>query len=151
MNAKGLREMLIKHEGLRLTVYDDATGDAIRLGTTVQGIATIGGGRNLVERGLTPEEAHYLLDHDIARTLDELYRMFPVVERVNAVRAQVLANMLFNLGASRLQGFERMLDALEAGDYRRAAKEMLDSRWASQVGRRATELAHAMRTGTFGR
>jgi len=149
MNFRRLRETLIAHEGLRLTVYDDATGETIGPGTLVQGIPTIGVGRNLLDRGLTRQEAHYLLDNDIARTVAELHRAFTWAEQLDAVRVEALANMLFNLGLGRLRGFKRMLWALEAGDYALAAAEMLDSRWAQQVGRRAVELAEAMRTGAF--
>jgi lysozyme len=55
--------------------------------------------------------------------------------------------MGFNLGISRLLHFRRMLSALEQGDYQKAAVEMLDSKWARQVGKRATHLNHMMKTG----
>ena len=38
--------------------------------------------------------------------------------------------------------------AVLAGDWDRAAAEALDSRWASQTGRRAAELAALLRGGT---
>ena len=41
--------------------------------------------------------------------------------------------------------FRKMLSALEDHDYHRAAAEMLDSRWARQVPRRAGEEAERMR------
>ena len=37
----------------------------------------------------------------------------------------------------------------EVGDYETAAVEMLDSRWADQVGARATLLAEMMRTRLY--
>jgi len=40
-----------------------------------------------------------------------------------------------------------MWGALEDGDYKQAAVEMLDSRWARQVGRRAAKLSQMMETG----
>ena len=40
-----------------------------------------------------------------------------------------------------------MLKALAEKDYKRAAKEMLDSRWAEQVGERAKTLAKIMEEG----
>jgi lysozyme len=40
-----------------------------------------------------------------------------------------------------------MLAALEAGDYAQAAVEMMDSRWARQVGSRAEKLKKMMETG----
>ena len=66
---------------------------------------------------------------------------------VAAARAEVLINMAFNLGVTGLRTFTATLDAVERGDYEAAASHMLNSRWAAQVGRRAVELAHQMRTG----
>ena len=40
-----------------------------------------------------------------------------------------------------------MISALESHDYSLAAKEMLNSKWAEQVGERATQLAHIIATG----
>ena len=42
-----------------------------------------------------------------------------------------------------------MLAAVEEGDYKKAAKEMLDSKWAFQVKGRAVELAKIMETGEW--
>ena len=42
-----------------------------------------------------------------------------------------------------------MLAAMEQGDYQTAAKEMLASKWAVQVGRRAVELSKIMQTGEW--
>jgi lysozyme len=52
--------------------------------------------------------------------------------------------MSFNLGYGRLKTFKKMLTALSKGDYEASAKEMLDSKWATQVGNRATALASLM-------
>lgn len=62
-------------------------------------------------------------------------------------RAEVLINMAFNMGVAALLKFRRVLDAVRADTYAAAATHMLDSRWASQVGRRAVELARQMKTG----
>jgi hypothetical protein len=45
-------------------------------------------------------------------------------------RQQVLISICFNLGVSGPLAFKRMLAACERGDYRRAAEEMLASKWA---------------------
>ena len=66
------------------------------------------------------------------------------------VRAEVLINMAFNMGVPGLLKFRRVLDAVRADDYEAAASHMLDSRWASQVRRRAVELARQMRLGARG-
>jgi hypothetical protein len=48
--------------------------------------------------------------------------------------------MMFNMGQTRLSGFKKMLAALEKGDYAEMAVQMMDSKWATQVGPRATRL-----------
>jgi lysozyme len=55
--------------------------------------------------------------------------------------------MGFNLGVPRLNKFKNMWKAVHDRDFSLAAVEMLDSRWASQVGQRAVRLANAMRDG----
>ncbi len=57
----------------------------------------------------------------------------------------ILHNMMFNIGIDSMNGFNRMLKALQANDYATAADEMLDSDWATTVGNRATRLATRMR------
>ena len=57
--------------------------------------------------------------------------------------------MCFNLGINRLMKFVKALDLMRANRYDAAAQEMLDSKWAKQVGARATRLAEIMRKGEF--
>jgi len=58
-------------------------------------------------------------------------------------------DMAFNMGVPRLCKFKKMWAAIYAGDYNTAAIEMLDSRWATQVGTRAIKLSKAMEEGKF--
>ena len=131
-----LRDDLIRHEGLRLFPYRDS-----------RGLLTIGVGRNIEQRGISREEAMYLLDNDIRDHTDELLGRFPVVATLDPARRDVLINMAFNMGIPALSGFKRMWAAIQSGDYRKASVEMLDSQWALQVGDRAIELANVMRSG----
>lgn len=131
-----LREDLIRHEGLRLFPYRDS-----------RGLLTIGVGRNIEHRGISREEALYLLDNDIRDHTDELLARFPVVATLHTYRRDVLINMAFNMGIPALSGFKRMWSAIQSGDYRKASDEMLDSQWALQVGDRAGELANIMMDG----
>jgi lysozyme len=57
--------------------------------------------------------------------------------------------MAFNMGVPRLNKFKKMWAAVHDGDYPTAAKEMLDSRWATQVKGRAVKLSNAMHNGEF--
>ena len=131
-----LLEQLKRHEGLRLKPYQ-CTADK----------RTIGYGRNLEDRGITAEEAEYLLNNDIEWAVDTAQLCFANYERLSDVRKSVLANMAFNLGLDRLKYFYKMRKCVESDDFDGAAREMLDSLWARQVGRRANELAELMREG----
>ena len=51
------------------------------------------------------------------------------------------------IGLPKLLRFKRTLSHLEAGQYLEASLEMLNSRWADQVGRRALRLSRVMETG----
>ena len=57
--------------------------------------------------------------------------------------------MAFNLGVGGLLAFTKMFAALQERDWDRAAAEMLDSRWARQVGDRAVRLAQQMTSNAW--
>ncbi len=134
--AESLEQTLIRHEGLRLLPYTDSVGKL-----------TIGVGRNLTDNGISEPEAMLLLANDIAMAREELERTFPFVRSLNPVRRNVLVNMVFNMGLPTFSGFRKMLRAVEQQQFTRAAREMLNSRWASQVNGRALELAQLMEHG----
>jgi len=133
-----LEDQLIDHEGLELKPYH-CTADKL----------TIGVGRNIQDRGITEDEARYLLKNDIKIVEDELLTRQPVVAGLDSVRQRVLVDMGFNLGLPILMKFQNMWAAIEDEDYHEAARQMMDSRWASQVGRRAERLAQAMSSGEW--
>lgn len=133
--SEGLLEQLRRHEGLRLKPYKDTVGKW-----------TIGIGRNLDDVGITEAEALHLLANDVKRVKKELDYRIPWWSELPPKAKQVLQNMCFNLGWPRLAGFRKFLDALERRQYSIAADEMLDSRWAQQVGYRARELSDMVRS-----
>ena len=150
MNTQRVIEQLKRHEGLRLYVYDDATGREIRKGSRVQGHPTIGVGRLLTSaRGLSTIEIEMLLENDIEVVVDELNRNVPWWNELNEARQAVMVNLCFNLGWPRLSLFENMLDAAEKGNWDRAADELMDSKWFRQVGLRGLELVEQLRTGAW--
>ena len=150
MNTQRVIEQLKRHEGLRLYVYDDATGREIRKGSRVQGHPTIGVGRLLTSaRGLSTIEIEMLLENDIEVVVDELNRNIPWWTDLNEARQAVMVNLCFNLGWPRLSLFENMLDAAEKGNWDRAADELMDSKWFSQVGLRGLELVEQLRSGAW--
>lgn len=137
MKRERLSKILVRHEGIRLKPYKDSVGKL-----------TIGVGRNLEDVGISEDEAYYMLQNDIDVAIDRLNRIFPQWIELDDVRQEVLINMSFNLG-NKLAKFKRFLRAVKEGNYEQASYEMLNSKWATQVGRRAKELAYAMRNGEY--
>ena len=133
-----LKQLLVKHESYRQFPYTDTTGHL-----------TVGIGRNLVDRGISVTEASYLLDDDIVYFFGKLAHFLGFFEKLNENRQIALIDMCFNLGIQGFLNFREMILALESHDYERAACEMLNSKWAEQVGERATCLATIMRTGNI--
>ena len=111
------------------------------------GFLTIGVGRNIEERGLSDDEIDYILNNDVNIATDELVRTFDWYPDLDEVRQRVVIDMVFNLGMPRFQQFKKMIQALDEGDYKEASIQMMDSRWASQVGARAERLRDMMETG----
>jgi lysozyme len=128
---------LRRDEGLRLKPYVDTTGHI-----------SIGYGRNLTDVGISREDAERFLRDDAQRHVLELEALLPWVKTLDPVRQRVLGNMAFNLGLPTLLKFTDMLERAKRGDYEGAAAAMLASRWAAQVGQRATRLAQMMRAGS---
>lgn len=133
-----LREQLIRDEGIRLKAYYDTMGKI-----------TVGVGRNLTDKGLSQDEALYLLDNDIREAQNGVLTVLPWTVGLDEPRMAVLINMAFNLGLRGLLSFRKTLEAIAKADYDDAAKHMLDSDWAEQVGKRATRLAEQMRSGRW--
>ncbi|MBF0424806.1 MAG: glycoside hydrolase family protein [Magnetococcales bacterium] len=127
---------LVRHEGLRLYPYNDTTGHQ-----------TIGVGRNLTDVGISEAEAYVLLRNDIAKVRAGLMADYRFFATLDEVRQRVLIDMAFNLGRKGLGTFQNFLRAVARGDYADAAQEMLKSRWADQVGKRAHTLSAMMESG----
>jgi lysozyme len=53
--------------------------------------------------------------------------------------------MMFNMGRPRLSKFKGMKAGVDARDWNKAADEMVDSRWYTQVPNRARRLVDRMR------
>jgi lysozyme len=131
-------ELIKKHEGLRLSPYKCTSGKL-----------TIGYGRNIEDNGISKQEAEIMLFNDISSCEGELDLKIPIWRDLSEPRRAVLVNMVFNLGYPRFSKFKKMLKAIKEKDFNRAAAEMLDSRWARQVGNRAIELAEIMKMDKY--
>ncbi|MCF2910000.1 glycoside hydrolase family protein [Pseudoalteromonas sp. DL2-H2.2] len=131
-----LKTQLTLHEGLRYELYECPSGKL-----------TIGVGRNIEDRGISPDEADLMLENDINIAQNELRQRVGVFDQLTDTRKRVLIDMVFNMGITRFMTFQKMLGALAKSDYQKAAAEMLDSKWARQVHSRADSLAEMMKRG----
>lgn len=139
-NTDRLTRLLKLHEGFRRKpYYDDANPPRL----------TIAWGRNLDAVGVREDEAELMLANDIEEARLDLERSFPWFHSLDPVRATAVTDMRFNLGAAGFRRFQRTIAALEAGNYKRAAEEMLASRWAAQTKTRAERLAAMMKSGRY--
>lgn len=138
MNREKLKAALVVDERKCPLIYEDSVGKI-----------TGGVGRNLSDKPFKENEIQLMLDNDINDAETDLDRNAPWWRSLTDARQNVLANMCFNMGWSKLSGFRLMLAAAKSGDYDKAATEMLDSTWAKQVHGRADRLAALMRKGEF--
>jgi len=132
-----LKNQLKRHEGLMLHVYKCPAGKL-----------TVGIGRNLEDKGITEEEALYLLDNDIQECRDRL-KGLSWYRDLDDVRKCVIINMCFNLGYQGLLKFKNMIKYIKKKEYHKAVESMRQSKWCSQVGERAQDLMSQMLSGFF--
>jgi lysozyme len=146
-----IKSQLIKHEGYKRNPYYDSEKKlTVGIGFNIDEPSN----RNVFYKvtGLNPSKVTtktLLTDKQI----DDLYRVsynravsdarkfLPSYDSQPLPVKKVLVDMSFNLGYPRLSKFTKFKDALEKRDYKRASKEMLDSKWSRQVKSRATNLA----------
>lgn len=134
-DAVRLKQELTNDEGRRGRIYTDTVGK-------VSG----GIGRNLTDKGFRDSEIDLMYENDRAETEAWLDRNLPWWRSLDPVRQRVLMNMAFNM-QGKLLTFVNTLAAMRRGDYAAAGDGMLASKWATQVGERATRLAKMMREG----
>lgn len=137
MDLERLNKMLIKHEGIRHSPYYCS-----------EGYLTIGVGHNLDTNPLSYNVIMEILQEDIWLATREL-KKYEWWFNLDGVRKEALVDFMFNVGPKTFAKFKNMIRALSEGDYDKAADELLDSRYAKQVGKRAETIARLIRTGEY--
>jgi len=139
MNIDQLRDTLKVDEGVKYEIYNDHLG-----------YPTFGIGHLVVESDeehgkpvgtpVTEDRVNSVFEKDVAIMIDEARKIFPNLDELPEEAQQVIVNMTFNMGRPRLSQFKKFIAGVNAGDWNKAAVEMMDSRWAKQVGARAERL-----------
>lgn len=134
---------LRRDEGFRSEAYLDT-----------EGVWTIGygftEGVRLGDRITQTEADQYLIQRAQEAVKDaRLVLGSEMFDGLDGPRQAVLANMAYNLGATRLAKFVNSLRLIREGKYEQAAVQLRASRWCVQVKSRCHRLTDSMRTGQF--
>lgn len=113
------------------------------------GYWTIGHGYNLDANGLPDDIAELLLDRCLENALHDAQQVVDNFFEIGEVRQCVLGDMVFNMGKARFSNFKNMIAAIERNDFEAAAREMINSNWYKQVGKRAVCLVKSMSSGVW--
>ena len=116
-------------EGFRSKVYQ-----------CTEGHDTIGYGFAIKDLVLSRDICDKILETKVAELKLIVNQKIPFIEDLPEEVQEVLYEMYYQMGNSLFK-FKKAIKHLEGKDYRLAAKEMLDSRWAVQTPNRAKKLS----------
>jgi len=134
-----LRLQLVIDEGVVYKIYNDHLGyPTFGIGHLVTRDDPEHG--QPVDTVVSPERVAAAFDGDVEWTLADCRRVFSSWQYYPSEAQQVFANMMFNMGATRLAKFKKMIEAANSGEWETAAKEGRDSVWYNQVTKRAERL-----------
>lgn len=134
---EAVKQSIKDDEALRLKMYRDS-----------EGIETIGYGHNLRDKPISERAADMIFDDDFRDAVVGAHKV-PEYHALCSARKAVIVEMVYNLGLPRFMGFVKTRKNIAEGNFDRAAIEMLDSKWATQVKGRAKRLARIMQTGVY--
>ncbi len=134
-----LREQLIIDEGQVNEIYKDHLG-----------YPTFGIGHLVLESdpeyglevgvAVSEERVKLVFEEDVQTVIGDCKKLHDSWDGYPQEVKQIVANMMFNMGLTRLSKFKKHNAALQCGDWKEAAVEGRDSRWYKQVTNRAERL-----------
>lgn len=133
-----LRVQLRVDEGEKPKPYSDSAGKI-----------TIGIGRNLTDVGISRGEQALMFDNDLVMAERTARALVPTFDSLSDVRKAVVMNMAFNMGYTTFATFVNTLKAINEHRFIDAASGMLLSKWATQVGARASRLAESIQSNQW--
>jgi lysozyme len=142
MSNQELIDKLIEHEGVKSFVYND-----------INGYSTIGIGRCVDSRiagsGLSIDECMYLLNNDINKFKKQI-QSYDWFQQLDSVRQDAIVELCFNMGTNNFLKFKKTIAALQQKNFKLASKELLNSNWANQVGKkRANDISYRLEHGKY--
>ena len=145
MNIDRLKEELIADEGKKLEIYmctvDKRTVAIGHMLTPVDPEWELNVGDTISE-----DRCDQLFFADTKMTINDCENVFSNWDDLPDEAQLICANMMFNMGRSRMNGFKQFIAALneEPPNFSNAALEMKDSRWHEQLPNRSQRLIDRM-------
>ncbi|KAL3858457.1 hypothetical protein ACJMK2_013047 [Sinanodonta woodiana] len=94
---------------------------------------------------VSKERIEEAFNADVKAAIDSCCKLFDDFQNLPNEVQLIILNMRFNLGHSGLEKFKKFREAVNNGDWDKAADEMVDSKWYEQVPNRAKRLVERMR------
>ena len=147
MNIDQLREELERDEGCVCQIYNDHLGyPTFGIGHLVTGHDKEHGWS--VGTDVDEDRVREVFEQDVQTVLSDCEILYPDFYDLPEEAQLIIANMMFNMGRTRLSKFKGMKRGVDAQDWNAAADEMVDSAWYNQVTNRANRLVDRMRAIT---
>ena len=144
MDTYRLREELANDEGCKYEVYLDHLGyPTFGIGHLITDDDPECG--TSVGTEVSSDRVQEAFDSDIESVLSDCERLYVQFEHLPEEAQLIIANMMFNMGYTRLSKFKGMKRGVDARNWEEAADEMVDSRWYKQLTNRADRLVTRMR------
>jgi lysozyme len=133
-------DLVTLHEGRKNLAYQDS-----------RGIWSVGVGHNLQAKPLSDTAVDQIFQDDLRDAGNECIAIFGAAEfaALSAPRQAALVDAAFTLGQGGLSKFERMIAAIQIGQWDTAAAEMLSSTWATEAPERVKVDAKMLLTGKW--
>ena len=132
---KDLLNRIKHHEGFRKSVYQ-----------CTEGFDTIGYGFAIKDLELDEDIAEEILMRKVEKLIKRVRSKFDWLDSVPHEVQGVLVEMSYQMGLSGVSKFKKALHAMQMFQWKLAADELLDSRWAKQTPNRAKELSDIIRS-----
>ena len=145
MNLDTLRKQLEIDEGIKHDIYLDHLGlPTFGIGHLITDADPESGQE--VGTAISDERVRQAFEADVVSVIEDCNKLYNDFDELPEEVQQIIANMMFNMGRTRLSKFRGMKRGVDARDWNAAADEMVDSRWYRQVTNRADRLVQRMRS-----
>lgn len=144
-----------EHEGYRHLVYIDTMGKpTVGIGLNLKRpdapaiLSKVGADYNAVLAGkqqLTDQQIQEIFKITLATAYADAKKFMINFDGLPKNLKLAILDLSFNLGYPKLSQFIKFKEALIVKDYEAAARELLNSKWATQVGRRAGNIVNLLK------